>query len=285
VELYSGSGTERQGGRLIVVDSVTALDASAAGAVVVAGSHAGRYPAHLVAALGIKAVVLNDASVGFQSAGIGGLETLDNRGIPAVAVSHDSARIGDGADCLQRGVVRHLNEAAAKSGCVVGQSCEDAVGRLLSASVPEAVMPRLAPQHESRHLISAGWPEVWAVDSASLVTKDDVGCILVTGSHGALLGGRVQSAIKVQVRAALFNDAGIGIDSAGISRLPALADRRIAGATVAAGSARIGDGRSTLNDGILSAINSPAAECGIRVGMPARLFVTILQGRKDDVGQ
>jgi hypothetical protein len=283
--MSDSGGADPRPSRLIVVDSVTALDASAAGAVVVAGSHAGRYPAQLIAALGIKAAILNDASVGLERAGIGGLDVLGQVGIPALAIAHDSARIGDGADCLRRGVVRHLNAAAAGCGCAVGQSCAEAVGLLRSAPRAQIAVPPLAPLREARHRLGAGPPEVWAVDSASLVTDQDAGCILVTGSHGGLLGGRVRSAIKVSVRAALFNDAGIGIDNAGISRLPALDDRRIAGATVAAASARIGDARSTFNDGILSAVNSLAAECGIRVGMSARLFVTILHARKDTVGQ
>jgi hypothetical protein len=283
----NGGVTRRQPG-CVVVDSVTELDAAAAaGSVVVAGSHAGLYPARLVASLGVRAVILNDASVGFEGAGIAGLASLGSHRIPALAVGHDSARIGDGADCLRRGVVRHLNAAAAACGCAVGQSCAAAVDRLLSASPPrpDAAAPGPAPPREARHRLDAGPPQVWAVDSASLVTDQDAGCILVTGSHGGLLGGRARSAIRAQVLAALFNDAGIGIDNAGISRLPALDDRRIAGATVAAATARIGDGRSTLNDGILSAINALAAEYGIRVGMPARLFVSILHARRDAVGQ
>jgi hypothetical protein len=49
-----------------------------------------------------------------------------------------------------------------------------------------------------------------------------------------------------------LNDAGGGIDEAGFSRLPALNVRGIAGTTAAAVSARIGDARSTLFDGIIS---------------------------------
>ena len=75
--------------------------------------------------------------------------------------------------------------------------------------------------------------------------------------------------------AALFNDAGIGIDNAGVTRLPALDARGIAAGTVAAMSARIGDAQSTYQDGILSRINSRAAALGIAAGMAAREFVAI----------
>ncbi len=80
---------------------------------------------------------------------------------------------------------------------------------------------------------------------------EHVGAIVVTGSHGGLLGGKPETALKYDALAALFNDAGIGIDEAGTTRLAALDARGIAAATVAADSARIGDARSTYEDGIL----------------------------------
>ena len=42
-------------------------------------------------------------------------------------------------------------------------------------------------------------------------------------------------------------------------RLPALDERRIAGLTVASSSARIGDGRSTYETGVISATTGPPA--------------------------
>ena len=50
----------------------------------------------------------------------------------------------------------------------------------------------------------------------------------------------------------------IGIDEAGVSRLPALDARGIAAATVSAAGARIGDARSTYEDGVLSRVNTRA---------------------------
>jgi hypothetical protein len=269
--------------RLIVVDSVTVLDVTAEGAVVVSGSHAGLYPAHLLAARGVASAVLNDASVGIDRAGILGLEHLDAWAIPACAVAHDSARIGDGADAVRRGTISHLNAAAARAGCAVGQSCREATEHLRRVAGPDATQARTRPGRiapEGRHLLIAGQPSVWAVDSASLLREADIGQVLVTGSHGALLGGRGGTAVKVPVAAVLFNDAGVGIDGAGTTRLPALDAQAIAGATVSAASARIGDGLSTYNDGILSAINRHAAGRGAEIGMSAKHFVNLLVPRE-----
>ena len=44
-------------------------------------------------------------------------------------------------------------------------------------------------------------PRVWGLDSNSLVRPEDAGAILVTGSHGGLLGGRPESAIGVRAPA------------------------------------------------------------------------------------
>jgi hypothetical protein len=118
---------------------------------------------------------------------------------------------------------------------------------------------------------------VWALDSASAVGAEHVGTIVVTGSHGGLLGGRGETALKYDALAALFNDAGIGIDDAGVTRLPALEARGIAAGTVAAASARIGDARSTYEDGILSRVNARAAALGLAPGRSAREFVAVLR--------
>jgi hypothetical protein len=101
--------------------------------------------------------------------------------------------------------------------------------------------------------------------------------IVVTGSHGGLLGGKSETALKYDVLGALYNDAGIGKDEAGVSRLPALDARGIPAATVSAASARIGDARSTYEDGIISRINARAATLGLCEGISARDFVARLR--------
>jgi hypothetical protein len=126
---------------------------------------------------------------------------------------------------------------------------------------------------EARHRIddlSTADCAVFALDSAGLIGPQDRGQIVVTGSHGGLLGGKPETASKVDVRAAVFNDAGIGADQAGLSRLPALDTRGIAAFTVSCFSARMGEGLSTLNDGYVSALNATARAAGLEVGQGCR---------------
>ena len=63
---------------------------------------------------------------------------------------------------------------------------------------------------------------------------------------------------------------GGGIVDAGISRLPALDTRGIAGITVSAASARIGDAASVWADGIISHANATAQRLGARAGEPLK---------------
>src|SRR6266403_40757 len=260
---------------VVVADSITRVaEAEARGAVIVNASHGGIYAAYLAAKLKAAAAIFNDAGVGRDRAGIFGLDYLQDLGIPAATVGHDTARIGDGADMIARGVITHANGLAEALGCRPGLPCRDAAAALQAAKpTPHAPPPAL----EAAFLVVAEPPRVWALDSASLVAPEHHVAIVVTGSHGGMLGGRPETALKYDVRAAFYNDAGIGIDEAGVSRLPALDARGIAAATVAAASARIGDARSTYEDGILSRVNSRAAALGLAPGMPAREAVAILR--------
>ena len=83
---------------IVIADSITRVGPEAAGAVVVNASHGGVYAAYLAAKLHAAAAIFNDAGVGRDRAGIGGLDYLEDFGIAAATVGHDTARIGDGAD-------------------------------------------------------------------------------------------------------------------------------------------------------------------------------------------
>jgi hypothetical protein len=261
----------------LILDSVTVFPPDARGRAAIAASHGGAYAAYLAAKAGIKAVILCDAGVGREQAGIGGLPYLDRLGVAAAAIGHRTARIGDGADCGRRGVITFTNAGAATFGIAPGMSAREALERLERADLPPCPAP--PPIEETRHRLSdteAGGVRVHAIDSAGLVLPEDAGHIVATGSHGALLGGKPETAIKIAVFAALYNDADFGIEDAGIARLAVLDRRGIAGACVSAWSARIGDGQSTYRDGFVSAVNARAAQCGGEIGISAKELVARL---------
>ena len=262
---------------VVIADSATRLDDSARGAVVVCGSHGGLYAAWLAARAGVRAILLNDAGVGRHSAGIAGVAWLGGLGIPACAIDHRSARIADGADMLAGGIVSMANDPAAALGCSPGQACQQAASLLLrSDKPPKKEIPEIG---ETRSRIAnTGHRAVWAIDSIALAGDADSRAIVVTGSHGALLGGKPDSMLGIDVFAAFFNDAGGGKDDAGFARLPVLDSRGVAAVAVSHNTARIGDGRSTYETGVISRVNETARRLELREGMSARDAVIRLVG-------
>jgi hypothetical protein len=257
---------------VVTADSVTRLDASHRGNVLIGGSHGGVIAGYLAATAGVRAVVLSDAGVGKDEAGISALPYLAAIGMAAATVGHVSARIADGVDQLARGVVSHVNEIAAGLGVAPGQACAEAAERMRAAPMPRQAPPAY---EEARFILRPQAPVVAGMDSVSLVKSEDAGRVIVAGSHGALLGGRPDTALKVDVLAVVFNDAGGGIDGAGVRRLPVLDERGIAAAAVDCASARIGDARSMWDTGVLSHVNETAAAAGATPGQSVPAFADL----------
>jgi hypothetical protein len=262
---------------ICLVDSATALKDQARGRVVVAGSQGSPLPANLVAIAGARACVLHDAGIGKDEAGVSALPYCEGFGMAAATVDYKSARISDSKDMMARGVVSRVNALAAALGAKPGMTCAEVAALLTRAAMPTSVPAKLS-EDAGRWLAKtgSGGMKVWALDSNALMRDDDIGQIVLTGSHGGLVGGKPESALRVRAHAAVFNDAGICPDGSSTSRLPVLDDWGIAAATVSAASARISDGRSTYNDGILSLVNARAQAVGARVGMSAREFCDLV---------
>ncbi len=255
---------------VVTADSVTRLDDSHRGNVLIGGSHGGVIAGYLAAKAGVRAVILSDAGVGKDEAGISALPYLATIGMAAATVGHQTARIADGTDQLRRGIITHANDIATGLGVAPGQTCAVAAEHLCAASMPAREPP---VYEEARFILQDDDPTVVGMDSVSLVAPEDAGRIIVAGSHAALLGGRSDTALKIDVRAAVFNDASSGIDGAGIRRLGALDDRRIPAAAVDASTARIGDARSMWESGVISHINPTAKAAGGAPGQSVPQFV------------
>ena len=98
---------------------------------------------------------------------------------------------------IARGRISRANAPAASLGVTVGMSCREAAERLLAARAgsrdPE-------PCGETRRVLDEpGWRRrIVLIDSASLIKPEDKGQILVTASHGALVGGNPAMALQVE---------------------------------------------------------------------------------------
>lgn len=250
-----------------VLDSITHVGEQHRNRVLIAGSHGGDFCAWCATRAVLRAVILNDAGVGLEQAGIHGLTLLQQVGMPAATVGNFSARIGDGRDMMERGTISFYNAQAQALGVTTGMPAAEAASRMARAA---PFLGSLPLHRESRHLLSANNGQglrVIGLDSNSLVQPGDEGNIVVTGSHGALLGGHRASAIRQNVRVATYNDAGGGIDDAGFSRLPELDRRGIPALTVSHDSAQIGSALSSWRTGIVTRVNTMGLDLGMRTGM------------------
>lgn len=249
------------------------------GQVLVSGSYGGEYNAYHAGKWGLRGVVLNDAGIGRDRAGIRGLDYLDRVGLPGATADVMTCHIADGDHMLAHGLISHVNAAAAALGCAVGQSVRACAEMMRNGEPVDRGMPPIAGG--KRYLLRAepGEPKVIGLDAAPMLEDSDTGAIAITGSHAALFRGQPDDVIRQTLHAVFFSDAGVGLDRAGIRRLPELDKRGIPAGAVAASSAPIGDARAIYADGILSHVNETAATLGAVPGMRLSEFVELLLAR------
>jgi hypothetical protein len=263
---------------ILVVDTVTKLSGEHAGKVLVGASHCGVYAVYLAAKAQVRALVLSNAGVGLDQAGIGGLAWAEQFDLPVAAADHMSCRIADGADVMANGVISHVNNPAAALGCKSGMTVS--VCAELMQAAPDTT--RLIPGYgEARFFIdqSVDQPAIIGCDSISLLLPEDEGRIAITASHGAMIAGlEADGAVDMALAGVTFSDAGIGKDEAGVARLAILDRRAIPAATVDAMTAHIGDARSNWETGLLSRVNNTAKSRGATAGITTQSFAQILRG-------
>ena len=124
------------GAPLLLVDSITEAPRHPPGCVVVSGSHGGASVVVYAQAARARLAVFNDAGVGKDAAGIAALPALQALGVPACAVSHDSARIGEAGSTWADGVVSQVNEAARALGARPGLRLRDWLSAASAESSP-----------------------------------------------------------------------------------------------------------------------------------------------------
>jgi len=256
---------------IILADSITHVeDESALPIVVICGSHGGWASGVFTLQKKIKGVIFNDAGGGKDQAGMAALPLLDTYRIVAATVDAFSARIGV-AEETAHGIISHVNGAAREAGVRPGMTAREAAE--IMRAVPSDISSRSSALKEQYHEqltvihTSPSGYRIVAMDSNSMVTPENKKDIIMTGSHGGLVGS--VPAVKYPVIAAFYNDAGVGKEQAGVSRLAWLQKAGVISATVDAATARIGVGMETYLHGIISHAGVAAQEIGITRGTRA----------------
>jgi len=262
----------KSGTPILLADSITHVpDQSPIPPVVICGSHGGWAAAVFAAQKRVKGVIFNDAGGGKDQAGIAGIFFLEKQGIYAATVDALTARIGIAGE-TEAGIVSHVNAPAKEAGIRPGILARKAAEIMQEVPVLQTGGTSRTPEEFEEqmtviHSSPAGY-RIVTMDSNSMVTPESQNDVILTGSHGGLVGSA--PAVKYPVIAAFYNDAGIGKEGAGITRLPWLQKAGIIAATVDATTARIGIGMETYETGIISHANGLALEMGIAPGMPGR---------------
>lgn len=120
--------TEIKGRIVTVTNSITFLNESNAGDIVVCGSHGGVSAGHYAQKHCLKAVFFNDAGVGKNNAGIKSLASLSEVGILACTVDCMSAEIFNAKDVLENGIVSVCNSIAREKGVRELMTVKEAIG-------------------------------------------------------------------------------------------------------------------------------------------------------------
>jgi hypothetical protein len=115
------------------------------------------------------------------------------------------------------------------------------------------------------------------IDSITEITPAMSGAVVVSGSHGGRSVSVYALGIQPHPHAVFFNDAGIGKERAGIVALDHLEAAGVICATYRHDTARIGEARDGLDNGVISAINTPARAAGIAIGQTVAQAVELLR--------
>jgi len=273
---------EDQQGRILTFDSATfvpgfyeEMHQQADKDVVVTASYNGVLCARMVARAKPKAVIGLDCAIGKDGAGIAGLWFYEALGIPSVAVDVQTAEMGNGADLLAEGVVSRVNEIAREMGLREGMTTREAAQLFLQAETGAA--PENFTDKENRAVILTN-PQgrsIVCTDSIAFARPEDrERNVLCTAGHT----GRsvIDYIINSRPWGFICSDGGIGKNESGLQALPVVNAAGIAGASVSALTARMGDGHSTYFDGVISACNDLAKAKGVKPGQTAKEAALLL---------
>ena len=105
---------------------------------------------------------------------------------------------------------------------------------------------------------------ITVLDTITVLSEEDAGAVVVSASHGGISSGRF--ALRVPLAGVFFNDAGVGKDQAGIKSFDELDAAGVPAATFDCMSARIGSGKDSIENGIVSRCGKLAIELGLAPG-------------------
>ncbi len=189
-----------------------------------------------------------------------------------------TVELGNGVDLHDRGVISFVNRPAADCGVKPGMPVSVAAGLMLANDPGDPG----ASQVTNRTLVDVGESgrQIICTDSIAFGLPEDTGNVLVTAGHTGR--SAVPYLRSVAPYGFICSDGGGGRDGSGRAGLAIVEADGLAGATVDARLAAMGDGLSSYHHGIITGANGLARAAGVEVGMSAREAARLLADRPHD---
>ena len=256
-------------GRIVALDSSSYLDPHPTGPtdVIVVGSYCGTRILAPMFTRGVRAVIATDAGIGKDDAGISGLEHGEQIGVPVAAIAAMSAETSNGRSTLM-GEISRANAQARALGVAPGMAAYEAAARLAKASPGKPIPTPLGAEEEPVVVEETLRGRTWATPGTTAIKDQVPNDVICSGANSSRVFS--DGVLRVAAKGAIANDAGIARNNTAVEGVKLLGERGIPAAAVASMSARIGEGLSTWNDGVISVVNPVAGARGVKVGMSAK---------------
>jgi hypothetical protein len=256
-------------GRIVALDSSSYLDPHPTGPtdVIVVGSYCGTRILAPMFTRGVRAVIATDAGIGKDDAGISGLGHGEQIGVPVAAIAAMSAETSNGRSTLM-GEISRANAQARALGVAPGMVAYEAAARLAEASPGKPIPTPLGAEEEPVVVEETPRVRTWATPGTTAIKDQVPNDVICSGANSSRVFS--DGVLRVAAKGAIANDAGIARNNTAVEGVKLLGERGIPAAAVASMSARIGEGLSTWNDGVISVVNAVAGARGVKVGMSAK---------------
>jgi hypothetical protein len=263
-------------GQIVTMDSAYDVDAiNQHRDVVINASYCGVLPARFIGRHRPRGAIGVDCGIGPAGASIAGLWYLEALNIPAAVAAVMTVRLGNGVDLYENGIVSFVNRPAQDCGAAPGMKVSEAAMLLLEHDPgdPEAA------DVTHRTVVDEGPAGrlIVCTDSIAFGLPEDTNNVLATAGHTGR--SAVPYLLNVRPFGFICSDGGRGQEDSGMAGLHQVNASGLAGATVDARSAKMGDGLSTYYDGTISAANQLAMAAGVEIGMSAAAAARVLVSR------
>jgi uncharacterized protein YunC (DUF1805 family) len=269
---------EDASGRIVAFDSSSYLGPHKThpNDVIVVGSYCGTRILAPMFTRGVKAVIATDAGVGKDNAGISGLLHAETIDVPVATIAAMSAETSNGRETLRIGKISRANAQARALGVEIGMIAYEAAVRLAKAPAGKSIPTPLGNEEEPTVVEKNAKGRIWATPGTTAIKEQIPNDVICSGANSSRVSS--DGVLRMGAKGSIANDAGIARNNTAVEGVTLLEEKGVPAAAVSTMSARLGEGMSTWNDGVISVLNAPAAKLGVKVGMTAKDAARLMLG-------